>query len=233
MTDGMDENVKEIQTLQEERVNLERERKRLEEERIKIEKARIQLEEERIKKTKDASNPVADFQNDVSRQQVQKDPEILKIIEEQHKKQDKKKKNHQLNFFLFFVVGILAIVAVVLIRMNGGESIEDIIPVGSANHSTSDVKAGADSKEDTSGVTPELKEFLDSYESYFDQYYEAMESKSSLVTATKLVQMLAELGKMEKRAEEIGKMDLSDVDRQYYLEVMARITEKGLNRLSQ
>ena len=227
MADGMNEKVNELQALQEERANLEKERRRLEEERIKIEKARIHLEEERIKKARAIDNSDSSFQSD-GQKQYQKDPEILKIIEEQHKKQEKREKNHRINFFLLFVVGVLAITAVVLIRMNNGENIEDILPVGERKQA--EQKAP---EIDTSGVSPELVSFFESYEAILDSYYEAMTSKSTLVSTVKLAEMLSEYTRMAKEAEAIGETKMNDVDRRYYTKAMARIASKSINRLAE
>jgi len=88
-------------------------------------------------------------------------------------------------------------------------------------------------KEQTSGVDPELKAFLDSYEEFVDQYVEFMKKYNS--DPNNMVSMLGEYGEMMQKyadfAEKIDKYDSSSMsteDSKYYIEVTTRCAQKML-----
>ena len=88
-------------------------------------------------------------------------------------------------------------------------------------------------KEQTGGVDPELKAFLDSYEEFVDQYVEFMKKYNS--DPNNMVAMLGEYGEMMQKyadfAEKIDKYDsnsMSTEDYKYYIEVTTRCAQKML-----
>ncbi len=87
--------------------------------------------------------------------------------------------------------------------------------------------------EKASGVDPDLKAFLDSYEEFIDQYVEFMKKYNS--DPNNMVSMLGEYGEMmQKYAEFADKVDkynsddMSTEDYKYYIEVTTRCTQKML-----
>ena len=90
-----------------------------------------------------------------------------------------------------------------------------------------------DKEKPQGGVTPELKEFLDSYEDFVDEYVDFM--KGYLNDPTNVVSMLGEyteiMTKYTDFMEKIDKYDSKDMsveDAKYYLEVTTRCTQKML-----
>ena len=88
-------------------------------------------------------------------------------------------------------------------------------------------------KEQTGGVDPNLKAFLDSYEEFVDQYVEFMKKYNS--DPNNMVSMLGEYGEMMQKyadfAEKIDKYDsnsMSTEDYKYYIEVTTRCAQKML-----
>lgn len=83
-----------------------------------------------------------------------------------------------------------------------------------------------------SGIRPEFKEMMDSYEAFFDEYITFME-KYQNADGTAALSMLSDLSSyMTKYAEYMAKLDAVDQDELspeesvYYLEVSARIMQK-------
>ncbi|WP_081749029.1 DUF6591 domain-containing protein [Butyrivibrio sp. FCS014] len=88
-------------------------------------------------------------------------------------------------------------------------------------------------KEQTGGVDPDLKAFLDSYEEFVDQYVEFMKKYNS--DPNNMVSMLGEYGEMMQKysdfAEKIDQYDsnsMSTEDSKYYIEVTTRCAQKML-----
>ena len=114
----------------------------------------------------------------------------------------------------------------------------------SGDNTTTEVEADkADEAEDedttessgkTSGVDPELKAFLDSYEEFVDEYVVFM--KKYMADPMNAVSMLTEyseiMGKYADFAEKVDQYDskeMSTEDAKYYLEVTTRCTQKMLD----
>lgn len=88
--------------------------------------------------------------------------------------------------------------------------------------------------EQTGGVDPELKAFLDSYEEFVDEYVVFM--KKYMADSSNAVSMLSEyyeiMGKYADFAEKVDRYDskeMSTADAKYYLEVTTRCTQKMLD----
>ena len=86
----------------------------------------------------------------------------------------------------------------------------------------------------TTGVDPDLKAFLDSYEEFVDEYVVFM--KKYMADPTNAVSMLTEyseiMGKYADFAEKVDQYDskeMSTEDAKYYLEVTTRCTQKMLD----
>ena len=92
----------------------------------------------------------------------------------------------------------------------------------------------ADEKESASGVRPEFKEIMDSYEAFFDEYIDFMEKYINADADDLVVLMDDYADYMAKYAETIKKMEaveneeMSTEEAIYYAEVTSRITKKLL-----
>jgi hypothetical protein len=84
----------------------------------------------------------------------------------------------------------------------------------------------------TAGVTPELKEFLDSYEAYMDEYVAFMEKYKNaddpISMMSDYMAMLQEYIRLTQALDEYDTKQMSDADLAYYLEVTTRVTQKLL-----
>ncbi len=83
----------------------------------------------------------------------------------------------------------------------------------------------------TNGVTPSFKEQMDSYEKFFDEYIELMESVEkdpTLIASTKYLQFMMQYAETMEKLEEIDENSLSEADQLYYIEVQSRINQKLL-----
>ena len=79
-------------------------------------------------------------------------------------------------------------------------------------------------------ISPELKDFLDSYESFMDEYCEFMKNYNAADT-TKMMEYLQILQKYSDFAEKADAWkdkELSDAETAYYLEVLNRVNTKLL-----
>lgn len=101
---------------------------------------------------------------------------------------------------------------------------------GSDNPATTDSGDTQNSTTDSGSVTPELKEFLDSYESFMDEYIAFMQKYNSsgdtLSMATDYAKMLAKYAEFSKKADAYNTDEMSAEDAAYYLDVMNRVNKK-------
>ncbi len=94
--------------------------------------------------------------------------------------------------------------------------------------------SGAPEKEQTSGapegVSPELAEFLDSYEAFMDEYCEFMKSynESDPAQMLKYAALMEKYYEFSKKAEAWDEEDMTDEETLYYIKVMNRVNEKLL-----
>ncbi len=79
-------------------------------------------------------------------------------------------------------------------------------------------------------IRPEIKEAIDSYEEFYDQYVEFMK-KLDMSDASMLmesVKMMEKLAEMEKKWDEINEMELTTAETKYLLDASIRIEKKSL-----
>ncbi|MCR4749457.1 MAG: hypothetical protein K5877_06695 [Lachnospiraceae bacterium] len=95
-------------------------------------------------------------------------------------------------------------------------------------------EAPVEEAQETGGVDPDLKAFLDSYEAYIDEYVEFMKKYSS--DPNNAIAMLDDYTKMMKRyadfTDKVNKYDtntMSKADLEYYLDVTNRCSKKLLS----
>lgn len=81
----------------------------------------------------------------------------------------------------------------------------------------------------SSDIRPEVKDALDSYEAYFDEYVEVMNvyanDPTNLSIMGKYMEFLGSYADMTKKMDDL-EGDLTDAELGYYLEVTGRITQK-------
>lgn len=125
------------------------------------------------------------------------------------------------------------------------EQVEDtaVIPEESelADAEEEELQKEAEQSEDTKetaeklvdGMRPEFKEAMDSYEAFFDEYCEFMQTYKENPTDLKLIgkyaEMVARELEMNEKIEELDNGDLNNEELKYYIEVTSRITQKMLD----
>ena len=89
-----------------------------------------------------------------------------------------------------------------------------------------------DVKNITTDVSPDIKEFLDSYELFMDKYIECMEKvesdASTISLMTDYYDILAQYDDYVKKLDKLENSSLSETDYEYYIEVTSRVTKKML-----
>ena len=107
---------------------------------------------------------------------------------------------------------------------------------GSSAQSGADNNSNAAPNQDPTGVSADLKDFLDSYEAFVDEYVQFMqEYKSSSNAASMLSRyssMMRRYSEFATALEKYNTDEMSQADAAYYLEVMARVNEKLATVLS-
>ena len=81
-----------------------------------------------------------------------------------------------------------------------------------------------------SGIRPEFKEMMDSYEAFIDEYIEFMETYESSQNQTGLMlQYMNYMGKLlefQEKIDEVDESELTDEEAMYYAQVSLRCSEK-------
>ena len=84
-----------------------------------------------------------------------------------------------------------------------------------------------------SGIRPEFKDAMDSYEAFFDEYCEFMQkfkaNPSSLELLSSYSSYLQKYSDVMSKMDELGNSDMSDEEALYYAETTLRITNKLAN----
>lgn len=95
-----------------------------------------------------------------------------------------------------------------------------------------DENVTASSNEPISGIRPEFKDAMDSYEAFFNEYCEFMKEYTSSEDAAGMmgdyISFLSRYADAMKKLDEISESEMSEEEMLYYTEVMARITQKLL-----
>ena len=79
-------------------------------------------------------------------------------------------------------------------------------------------------------ISPELSEFLESYEAFVDEYCEFLETYDSSDTAAalKALSLASKSADLSAKADEWKSQSMNDAETRYYIEVMTRIEAKLL-----
>lgn len=128
----------------------------------------------------------------------------------------------------------------IYIRIEAPEDKSEEADDGASNENGSDEDAEASKNEEakttetaaasTGGIRPEFKEAMDSYEAFFDEYIEFMESydENDAAMLLKSASMLSQYAKTMDKMEKMGEEEMSAEETAYYIEVTARINQKLL-----
>lgn len=81
-----------------------------------------------------------------------------------------------------------------------------------------------------SGIRPEFKDAMDSYEAFYDEYCDLMakytKNPADFTLLTKYMDMLSKVDEMDKKFAAWDQSDMSKEELKYYLEVTARVQKK-------
>ena len=79
-------------------------------------------------------------------------------------------------------------------------------------------------------ISPELREFLESYEAFVDEYCEFLETYDSSDTAAalKALSLASKSADLSAKADDWKSQSMNDAETRYYIEVMTRIEAKLL-----
>ncbi len=83
---------------------------------------------------------------------------------------------------------------------------------------------------DADGISPELKEFLDSYEAFMDEYCEFIKNydESDATQLLEYASLMAKYSDFAEKAEAWDEEEMTDEELVYYVKVMNRVNEKLL-----
>ena len=118
-----------------------------------------------------------------------------------------------------------------------GAASKDTSQAAAASDTPAESKAAENTEgtEQTPGVDPELKAFLDSYEKFIDEYVAFMKTYNSDPANAMLAEYSRIMGTYAEFTEKLAQYDeneMSAADAAYYLEVTTRCTQKMLELLS-
>lgn len=156
-------------------------------------------------------------------------------------------RKYKLKFFtvIALLLGILCLFAGIMQARNSGwlvtpnygesgKSVASSTPATTTNTTKTNTAATNTATTNTSGVDPDLKKFLDSYEAFIDEYVDFM--KKYMNDPGNVISMLSEytqiMTKYEDFAAKIEKYDsdtMSKEDAKYYLDVVNRCNKKMLD----
>ncbi len=94
---------------------------------------------------------------------------------------------------------------------------------------TEELTSNTESKDTSAnGVSPDFKEFMDSYESFMNKYCDFMETydESNAAALVQYMSLLAEYEKMTSKVDSYNEDNLSAEDYKYYVDVMARVQKR-------
>jgi len=98
-----------------------------------------------------------------------------------------------------------------------------------ADGSAASDTATAQDDQGTSSDAATFKEMMDSYEAFFDQYIEFMQSEGAVSNVVEYAKFMAQYTETMRKLDEINEDELSSEEYSYYIEVMGRINQKLMN----
>lgn len=131
------------------------------------------------------------------------------------------------------IVVIVVLVIIGALGSGGNSSNSNTAANTNTSAATATNQAAAQSKQDTqsqastSGISPEVKKFLEDYETYMNEYCDFMENYDStdLSQLSKYTSMMSKAAELAKDSENM-KGTLNDEELMYYLEVTSRVTAR-------
>ena len=132
------------------------------------------------------------------------------------------------------LISLLLIVSILLFCITGCGGNNSQTNNSQTNTETTDTVEDPSSAEETINndalISPELKEFLDSYEAFMDEYCEFMKSYSTSDTSKMMeyLQILQKYTDFAEKANAWKDKELNDAETLYYLEVLNRVNAKLL-----
>lgn len=83
---------------------------------------------------------------------------------------------------------------------------------------------------DSTGIRPEVKEFLDSYESFMNEYADFMEKYNNSNDVASMMKdyttYMTKYADFTQKYEDLGDDDLNDEELKYYVDVQSRVTKR-------
>ena len=87
-----------------------------------------------------------------------------------------------------------------------------------------------DESTDSTGIRPEVKEFLDSYESFMNEYADFMEKYNNSNDVASMMKdyttYMTKYADFTQKYEDLGDDDLNDEELKYYVDVQSRVTKR-------
>lgn len=87
-----------------------------------------------------------------------------------------------------------------------------------------------DQSADSNGIRPEVKEFLDSYESFMNEYADFMEKYNESDDVASMMKdyttYMTKYADFTQKYEDLGDDDLNDEELKYYVDVQSRVTKR-------
>lgn len=88
----------------------------------------------------------------------------------------------------------------------------------------------SDEQTDSTGIRPEVKEFLDSYESFMNEYADFMEKYNNSSDVASMMKdyttYMTKYADFTQKYEDLGDDDLNDEELKYYVDVQSRVTKR-------
>ncbi len=113
---------------------------------------------------------------------------------------------------------------------NSSSPAEDTISDMENNTDSSTVDQSTDTSTDSIGIRPEVKEFLDSYESFMNEYADFMEKYNNSNDVASMMKdyttYMTKYADFTQKYEDLGDDDLNDEELKYYVDVQSRVTKR-------
>ena len=113
-----------------------------------------------------------------------------------------------------------------ILKLEDGADLWDTITISFTG--LTEVVSGREDLEFAEGVSPEVKEFLASYEAFVNEYsgFLATYDQNNFTQQTQYLKYLHKYSEISDQAAELGASDLSETDRAYFDAVMARAAKR-------
>ncbi|MBP3902384.1 MAG: peptidoglycan-binding protein [Blautia sp.] len=113
-----------------------------------------------------------------------------------------------------------------ILKLEDGADLWDTITISFTG--LTEVVSGREDLEFAEGVSPEVKEFLASYEAFVSEYSSFLETydQNNFTQQTQYLKYLHKYSEISDQAAELGASDLSETDKAYFDAVMARAAKR-------